>query len=378
MRARIQSPVRESSSGDDGVELGGPQPGGVQRRRRRTPVRSQDAEGDPDTVKISGHSLAEDHKEGPGRRINRIMAGYPVQRRHPPAITQQAARRRSRDSGTLSGTSAEEEQMTGKIMPLRERDTSTIQATADAFLSSPRYANPNTRRGYTGVLDRLLAPLGASRPLAEVSGEELADLLDQLWGQRAPATWNRNRGTVAAWLSWCAASRLPARSCRPAPDGARGAPQRHPRGTPPGDRPGADSSRRSAAGEDPVADAVRDRRPRQRGAGAEHRRPRPGRPPRPDPLQGRRHRMDLLGLRHRAPAATPHPRPPGRTGVPVRAPPRPRPPPRSPGPVPGDWTGPARLRPRPDPVHPAHRVASCTSCATPRRPISASKVSRCS
>ena len=100
--------------------------------------------------------------------------------------------------------------MTGKIMPLRELDTSTVQAAADAFLSSPRYANPNTRRGYTGVLDRLLAGLGASRPLAEVSGEELAGLLEQLWGQRAPATWNRNRGAVAAWLSWCAANRLPA------------------------------------------------------------------------------------------------------------------------------------------------------------------------
>ena len=100
--------------------------------------------------------------------------------------------------------------MTGKIMPLRERDTSTLQAAADAFLSSPRYANPNTRRGYTGVLDRLLAALGASRPLAEISGEELAGLLEQLWGQRAPATWNRNRGAVAAWLSWCAASGLPA------------------------------------------------------------------------------------------------------------------------------------------------------------------------
>ena len=60
--------------------------------------------------------------------------------------------------------------MTGKIMPLHERDTSLVQAAADAFLSSPRYANPNTRRGYTGVLDRLLAGLGASRPLAEVSG----------------------------------------------------------------------------------------------------------------------------------------------------------------------------------------------------------------
>ena len=56
--------------------------------------------------------------------------------------------------------------MTGKIMPLRERDASTVQAAADAFLSSPRYASPNTRRSYTSVLDRLLAGLGASRPLA--------------------------------------------------------------------------------------------------------------------------------------------------------------------------------------------------------------------
>jgi hypothetical protein len=31
--------------------------------------------------------------------------------------------------------------MTGKTMPLRERDASTIQAAADAFVSSPRYAN---------------------------------------------------------------------------------------------------------------------------------------------------------------------------------------------------------------------------------------------
>ena len=44
------------------------------------------------------------------RYDHRIMAGYPVQRGHPPAITWEAARRRVRDSGTLSGTSAEEEQ----------------------------------------------------------------------------------------------------------------------------------------------------------------------------------------------------------------------------------------------------------------------------
>jgi hypothetical protein len=35
-------------------------------------------------------------------------------------------------------------------MPLCERGTSPIQAVPVAFLSSPRYANRNTRRGYTG------------------------------------------------------------------------------------------------------------------------------------------------------------------------------------------------------------------------------------
>src|SRR5467141_3141817 len=122
--------------------------------------------------------------------------------------------------------------MTGKIMPLRERDTSTVQAAAGAFLSSPRYANPNARRGYTGVLDRLLAGLGASRPLAEVSGEELAGLLEQLWEQRAPATWN---ATAAPWPPGCPGAPpagCPPRSCRPAPNGAASTstpPARYPR-----------------------------------------------------------------------------------------------------------------------------------------------------
>ena len=40
--------------------------------------------------------------------------------------------------------------MTGKIMSLREWGTSTIQALTDAFSSSPRYVNRNTRRGYVG------------------------------------------------------------------------------------------------------------------------------------------------------------------------------------------------------------------------------------
>jgi hypothetical protein len=34
-------------------------------------------------------------------------------------------------------------------MPLCEWGTNTIQAVADAFLSSPRYASRDTRRSYT-------------------------------------------------------------------------------------------------------------------------------------------------------------------------------------------------------------------------------------
>jgi len=26
----------------------------------------------------------------------------------------------------------------------------------------------------------------------------------ELWGSRAPVTWNRNRAAVASWLNWCA------------------------------------------------------------------------------------------------------------------------------------------------------------------------------
>jgi integrase len=91
----------------------------------------------------------------------------------------------------------------------------TLAEAADAFLSSPRAASPNTRRAYAGVLDRLAAGLGPGRQLAAVPGDEIAAALRRLWGASAPATWNRNRAAVVSWLNWCAgkkrwpASQLP-------------------------------------------------------------------------------------------------------------------------------------------------------------------------
>ena len=79
----------------------------------------------------------------------------------------------------------------------------TLAEAADGFLSSPRGASPNTRRAYSGVLDRLTADLGTARQLADVTGDEIAGALHRLWGNCAPATWNRNRAAVVSWLTWC-------------------------------------------------------------------------------------------------------------------------------------------------------------------------------
>ena len=48
----------------------------------------------------------------------------------------------------------------------------TLAEAADAFVSPPRAADPNTRRAYAGVIDRLAAELGPHRPLAAVPGSE--------------------------------------------------------------------------------------------------------------------------------------------------------------------------------------------------------------
>jgi integrase len=183
------------------------------------------------------------------------------------------------------------------------------------------------------VLDRLLAGLGASRPLAEVSGEELAGLLDQLWGPRAPATWNRNRGAVTAWLSWCAANRLPAPVLQASAERRR----EHLNATRVVPRPAIDRTltRRDV----PLREKTLWRMLYEAAARASEvlalniedldldgRRA-------PVRSKGGDTEWICRGLRHRAPDAPPHPRSPGRTGVPVRAPPRPCLPPRGQGPV---------------------------------------------
>jgi integrase len=79
----------------------------------------------------------------------------------------------------------------------------TLQAAADAFLSSLRCENPNTRRAYATVIDKLTTYLDPARQLADVDAKEIANALETLWSDAAPATWNRNRAAIGAWLAWC-------------------------------------------------------------------------------------------------------------------------------------------------------------------------------
>jgi len=79
----------------------------------------------------------------------------------------------------------------------------TLQLAADAFLSSPRCENANTRRAYAGVIDKIIGELGQARQLADISAAEIPVILERLWATAGEATWNRNRAAVNAWLTWC-------------------------------------------------------------------------------------------------------------------------------------------------------------------------------
>ncbi|MEV4292391.1 TFIIB-type zinc ribbon-containing protein [Nonomuraea bangladeshensis] len=76
-----------------------------------------------------------------------------------------------------------------KVTALRGGGVS-LAAAADAFLATPRTANPNTHRAYASAIDRVIALLGRDRPLADVTDAEIGAALTELWGSSALATWN--------------------------------------------------------------------------------------------------------------------------------------------------------------------------------------------
>ena len=119
------------------------------------------------------------------------------------ADDQDRFRRRAWRPVPVAMTGRKSKSPSGEVTAIRGGAVTLAEA-ADAFLSSPRAASPNTRRAYVGVIDRLAAELGPHRQLAAVPGDEIAAALRRLWGNRAPSTWNRNRAAVVSWLIWCA------------------------------------------------------------------------------------------------------------------------------------------------------------------------------
>lgn len=92
----------------------------------------------------------------------------------------------------------------GARRPRPEPAALTVRRAIDAFLAAPRnQRSANTGRAYANLLDRVAEQIGPDRQLAEVSEENIAAALDALWGDAAPATWNRNRAAVGSWLRWC-------------------------------------------------------------------------------------------------------------------------------------------------------------------------------
>lgn len=79
----------------------------------------------------------------------------------------------------------------------------TIRHTIDRFLASDRCANPNTRRSYGNVLDKLAGELYERQPVSDVTADELAEVFGLLWSDSASTTWNQRRAAVASWVEWC-------------------------------------------------------------------------------------------------------------------------------------------------------------------------------
>jgi integrase len=85
---------------------------------------------------------------------------------------------------------------------MSKQDTN-LRETVDAFLSSKRCRNANTRRSYGAALDKLVDALGPERRSADVFDDELDSAFTELWSEAAPAGWNLRRAAVKSWSDWC-------------------------------------------------------------------------------------------------------------------------------------------------------------------------------
>jgi predicted secreted protein len=84
--------------------------------------------------------------------------------------------------------------MAGRVVPLTTSEQ-TLAAAAEAFLAQPSLAR-STRRSYDQTLTRLVRELGSDRLLSTLTLEKVTVAVTTAWGERAPATWNRQVATA--------------------------------------------------------------------------------------------------------------------------------------------------------------------------------------
>jgi integrase len=90
------------------------------------------------------------------------------------------------------------------VVPLhghRPAPTRTIAGAVDAFLTQADLADA-TRREYGKYLSRLATRLGADRPLATITADELEAAITDLWGATKPRTWNQRLAVVGSFLAF--------------------------------------------------------------------------------------------------------------------------------------------------------------------------------
>ena len=80
----------------------------------------------------------------------------------------------------------------------------SLAAAVEAFFAGRDLA-PTTCRTYRQALDPLVEAVGADRPVTDLDAGRVAAVFEELWADRAPATWNTRRVAIQAFASWCQA-----------------------------------------------------------------------------------------------------------------------------------------------------------------------------
>ena len=72
----------------------------------------------------------------------------------------------------------------------------------EAFFAGRDLAS-GTCRTYRQALGPLVEAVGADRPVTSLDADRVAAVFEELWADRAPATWNTRRVAIQAFASWC-------------------------------------------------------------------------------------------------------------------------------------------------------------------------------